>query len=94
MEMSRSCPSVFQILTEELLEQSDENVRSSPSGGPGGRLWRVGVLLCGLALVVAAVWSVGRSKVRSVSRHLVAGCGRVQRVQGSVWVQGLNGRNM
>lgn len=55
---------------EELLEQSDsEAERSSASGR---RIWRVAVLLGGLALVAAAVWSVGRSKVRSGSRGVVA----------------------
>lgn len=55
---------------EELLEQSDsEAERSSASGH---RVWRVAVLLGGLALVAAAVWSVGRSKVRSGSRGVVA----------------------
>eukprot|EP00435_Cladocopium_sp_Y103_P031732 s1164_g8.t1 len=54
---------------QELLEQSDsEAERSSASGR---RIWRVAVLLGGLALVAAAVWSVGRSKVRSGSRDLV-----------------------
>ena len=53
---------------QELLEQSDsEAERSSASG----RIWRVAVLLGGVALVAAAVWSVGRSKVRSGSRDSV-----------------------
>ena len=56
-------------LFQELLEQSDsEAERSSASGR---RVWRVAVLLGGLALVAAAVWSVGRSKVRSGSRDSV-----------------------
>ena len=73
-------------LFQELLEQSDsEAERSSASGR---RVWRVAVLLGGLALVAAAVWSVGRSKVRSGSRDSVdLGSGRIFTSMNKIWTR-------